>query len=386
MDVSAKSETWEVIDAPNVDGFNNILTGVAAISPNDIWAVGHHSSPTSSKALALHWDGKSWTPIPTLPQSNRDQLFGVAAISSNDVWAVGRSLDNSNRPRALAMHWDGSSWKLAATPQMPPGQVAQLIGVAGATPKQVWAVGWTGGDGNTYETALVLQWNGSEWKLMPTPSEAGTQLRGVATHSSGNAWAVGSRSASDVLILSWNGSQWKLDQVPSFGQTAIMQGVATVTAEQPWAAGQLYRIVQGQGNKSTKMIVDPEIADPNALGSATLVLHEESNNWKQVESPNVGGAAFNDLYSIAPVTDDHVWAVGRSGNNASDYKALALQYKKKQWQITELPPQLQGGVSQLRGVSIARGPKNAPSTTAWAVGHFMRDGKAHTLIMRYMMM
>ena len=65
---------------------------------------------------------------------------------------------------------------------------------------------------------LIVRWNGTAWKKVPSPSPAGSTLYGVAATSASNAWAVGCSncSASGVyktLILHWNGIGWK--QVPS---------------------------------------------------------------------------------------------------------------------------------------------------------------------------
>ncbi len=81
------------------------LNAVAAISSNDVWAVGGDTDFLIT-AIIEHWDGKAWSlvPSPTYVSSNDSggayRLNAVAAISTSDVWAVG----DDNRIE----HWNGT--------------------------------------------------------------------------------------------------------------------------------------------------------------------------------------------------------------------------------------------------------------------------------------
>src|SRR5207253_6218734 len=110
---------------------------VAAVSSNDVWAVGHESGGTSP-ALIEHWNGTSWSAVPT---TSRDQLYGVAAISANNVWVVGYY---SSSPPSLyhpeSMHWDGSSWSQVSMRDR--GALFNYVHAVAALPtNDVWAVG-----------------------------------------------------------------------------------------------------------------------------------------------------------------------------------------------------------------------------------------------------
>ena len=63
-----------------------------------------------------------------------------------------------------------------------------LSGVAATSASNAWAVGSTGSP-----KALILRWNGTAWKQVPSPAPAGSRLSGVAATSASNAWAVGYR-------------------------------------------------------------------------------------------------------------------------------------------------------------------------------------------------
>jgi hypothetical protein len=63
--------------------------------------------------------------------------------------------------------------------------------------------------GATSFGTVILRWNGTAWKQVPSPSPAPSAgLSGVAATSASNAWAVGN-TGSTTLILRWNGTAWK---------------------------------------------------------------------------------------------------------------------------------------------------------------------------------
>ena len=72
---------------------NNELFSVAAVSASNVWAVGFSTdSTTTDHTLIEHWNGTSWSVVKSpSPGSGSDSLSGVAAISANNVWAVGAS-------------------------------------------------------------------------------------------------------------------------------------------------------------------------------------------------------------------------------------------------------------------------------------------------------
>ena len=78
-------------------------------------------------------------------------LTSVTAISARDAWAVGYRGDSS--PRAVIMHWNGSAWKNVPTPRG-----SDLFGVAAISARSAWAVG------GTPSKTLIIRWNGSAWK------------------------------------------------------------------------------------------------------------------------------------------------------------------------------------------------------------------------------
>jgi hypothetical protein len=77
---------------------------------------------------------------PTL--ASNDTLTGVAARSATDIWAVGFRQDRSGAipiGRTLTEHWNGSAWSVVASPNV--GSNDNLLNAVAAVPGDVWAVG-----------------------------------------------------------------------------------------------------------------------------------------------------------------------------------------------------------------------------------------------------
>jgi hypothetical protein len=89
-----------------------------------------------------------------------------------------------------------------------------MFGVVAVSARNVWVTGATGSGDGPIKT-MILRWNCTGWKQVPSPSpRASAGLSGVAVTSAGNAWAVGSTSnghhgSFQTLILRWNGIAWK---------------------------------------------------------------------------------------------------------------------------------------------------------------------------------
>jgi hypothetical protein len=95
------------------------LEDVAALSGSNAWAVGNRSSEETrtTRTLALHWDGTQWRRTPTVnPSKVMQMLTSVAGLSPNRVWAVGFFVDPAtHRERPLVELWNGEEWRRASS-------------------------------------------------------------------------------------------------------------------------------------------------------------------------------------------------------------------------------------------------------------------------------
>lgn len=222
--------------------------GVSAVSSDDIWAVGNVSPAHAPEHEIIdHWNGRRWQLVPfTVPRS---ELYGIAALSANDVWAVGDasvSTPGGYERLALTLHWNGTNWRQVASPNpapssMPSSSVENILSaVAGSSSHDVWAVGqyYLWANGVRGDRALVLHWDGSSWKISPSPDLVAKHvsfLGGVAAPSATGAWAVGGinrHNAQHALALRWNGGRWSVVRVNG----PRLAGVSALAANDAWAA------------------------------------------------------------------------------------------------------------------------------------------------------
>jgi hypothetical protein len=304
---------WRSVPTPNTDrryrsilGTTARVTGgslsdVAAIAPDDVWAVGTALGP-----LTMHWDGHSWTLIPTPPMARAryGEFASVAAASSHDVWAVG-SVDG----RALIEHWDGANW--TGVPN--PGQEltsSHLQGVTVRGADDVWAVGSFSAKPNADYT-LIEHWDGTAWSIVPSPSveRRGNFLSSVVATSAGEAWAAGysvewkgrQTGPAIPLVLHWDGIQWVYSALPSpaGSQDAFPADMAATSGRDVWMVGS-YR--KGAGF---------------AAEQRGFVAHWDGIRWKLV-----GAAPINqgiraryqgfELTGVDALPSGEVWTVGSS--------------------------------------------------------------------------
>src|SRR5579872_335860 len=102
---------WNVVPSPNGNLIPSGLGGgVAAVSASDVWAVGSSGSQASSgQTLIERWNGASWSVVTSPnPGSMYNILSGVAAVSASDVWAVGYYVNSSQVTQTLVEHWNGA--------------------------------------------------------------------------------------------------------------------------------------------------------------------------------------------------------------------------------------------------------------------------------------
>lgn len=132
---------WSVVSSPNSGTYDNLF-GMTAASANDIWAVGLAASNEVAlqKTLIEHWDGTQWSIVnsPSRKQHN-NILSGVAAVSANDIWAVGVSSTPSGVLQTLTEHWNGTKWSIVPSPNVQNNDY--LNGVAALSAHNIWTVG-----------------------------------------------------------------------------------------------------------------------------------------------------------------------------------------------------------------------------------------------------
>src|SRR5215467_2776206 len=135
-------KVWKQVPSPNSGSGNNEWSGVAATSAANAWAVGSYDS--GDRTLIAHWNGTSWTKVPSPnPGSSGSGLSGVAATSTANAWAVGSYFSGTGVSRTLIAHWNGTSWTKVPSPN-PGSSGSGLSAVAATSAADAWALGTSG--------------------------------------------------------------------------------------------------------------------------------------------------------------------------------------------------------------------------------------------------
>ena len=75
---------WTIPSMPTLTNTDNAFEATSALARSDVWAIGYQVEPSQVgvvMTLAEHWDGSSWTAVPTpSPSSEDSELHAVAAV------------------------------------------------------------------------------------------------------------------------------------------------------------------------------------------------------------------------------------------------------------------------------------------------------------------
>jgi hypothetical protein len=330
---------------PNPNGFQNLLVSVSGSSASDIWAVGQS---------VIHYDGSKWTAFsaPHIDGGEINELTGVADISPDNVWAVGYLNLNEQNPNQLIEHYDGSAWRINRGPKLPPTDVPILESVTATSASDIWATGgitinnqdefplfehfdgtsWTATAAGFSETLMfgvsadatndvwavgtggsALHYDGKTWSPIPVPIPGSGEnaLFGVKALAPNDAWAAGfyvkeaNQTRPEItLIEHWDGASWRFISSPNPGgsnKNNFLRGITAVSAKDVWAYG-------------TSIDISTDLA-------STLVLHWDGTRWAVVPSPDPVFKFRNDfLNGGAVVPTGDLWLVG----GETVFRSLAL--------------------------------------------------------------
>jgi hypothetical protein len=199
--------------------------------------------------FAEAWNGTSWRIQSTrnpLSGASRGALNGVSCTSATACTAVGSYTNTSGTQTALAEGWDGTSWRIQPTPDPGGAGSSALNGVSCASPTACIAVGsYTTSPGNVQ--ALAEAWDGTSWTIQDTPNLApqdrGTWLDAVSCSSGTACTAVGGWSAyhvSGFVADFWDGTTWTIQSTPSSTfPGGELNGVSCTSATACTAVGEL---------------------------------------------------------------------------------------------------------------------------------------------------
>jgi hypothetical protein len=233
---------WRVVDGAPLDPEYGALYGIAAIAPDDVWAVGFQGNPFFT-TLTEHWDGSRWSKVPSPSPGVYAALYAVSANGPDDVWSVGYQR-TGDRYLTVTLHWDGASWSQVTSPN--PSSISFMKGVVAAGPDLAWAVGYSESMGSS--RPFVERWDGSSWTIVSSPSivaeysELDSVAATSATHAAAVGWHDDGSGDSSPIVEEWDGSKWTQVTAPEpAGFEGLSYGVGVDEAGGYWAVGYSYR-------------------------------------------------------------------------------------------------------------------------------------------------
>jgi hypothetical protein len=322
---------WSAVPSPT-----SALSAIWATAPNDVW-VGSPVGP-------YHWDGGSWTMVPTIASPGGRPVHAIWGCASNDVWVVG----------SLALHWDGSQLTYPAMPILP----GALRAVWGSACDDVWAGALVDGSG----AGRIMRWDGANWfDIASQPAEqiAGTgpddiwslaqgQLfhwtaPGAATlHNSRtlNLFPVGTDAVGTmddrqaISIVARNGAT----SSPAAAPDAV-SGLWGRAANDIWGFGALGVAAHWNGTSWTEALpgwalTHDDVVKVTGSGPTDLwaiaggtVLYWDGELWRPALTPQQVGGTVYDVWARAP---DDVWVLGGD--------ALIHRWNGAAWRTEDPPP------------------------------------------------
>jgi hypothetical protein len=310
------------------------LNGVSCASARACVVVGSYESNTDSfPALSQTWNGSKWT-VRGVADAVSGFLSSVSCPAAGACIAVGDNV-SAGKIRPLAERWDGNSWKVLATPT-PAGTVRSfLTSVSCPTIKACLAVGFEVRSSGA-ELSLTERWNGTTWRLLasPSPSPKNSALNSVSCPSASTCVAVGATTSS-VFGAKWNGSTWKVVKtpIPRGGSNGVLSSVSCPAAGACTAVGDYFS------------------------GSRLVPLAERWNGkgWTPQHPVSPSGKQNGELTSVSCAGPGSCSAVGTADGTGGGSKTLvfAEHWNGRAWSAAK-PQAVPGAIgSALSGVSCS---------------------------------
>jgi len=313
---------------------NASLNSVSCPAANDCMAAGWFlgqipgTSGFQNFPLAEHWNGSTWTVLPTpAPRhpGGGELLSSVSCASSTSCMAVGQTQvevpPGVTIQHPFAESWNGTRWQAVPTPKMA-HTGATLNGVSCTSGSDCMAVGNVGTPQNDTMFTLAERWNGTTWTVVGTPrTPGGTALNTVSCTGPSACMAAGfsnfnnGTGASLTLAEQWNGAAWQIRATPAPGRSAGFGGVACASAAACMGVGSW--------------------TDPTGESSFNLAEAWNGTSWSIIRTPDPGSSA-NELRGVACTSPSGCMAVGDFAGIGNEL-TLAEAWNGTSWSVVKTP-------------------------------------------------
>ena len=292
--------TWTVLTSPPEPSSNDTLVSVSCTSPTSCVAVGIQDFAGTDQSLAMSWDGIAWTTA-VVPSVGADDNFleSVSCVSATFCVAVGASFDGT-KYQTLVATWNGSAWAVAVSPNEGPD--SNLLSSVSCTSATSCAAVGRYVDGSSVDKTLAIMWDGTAWTIVPTPNNNPgidpNRLFSISCVSPTFCFAIGSTGFGGIetLAMTWDGTAWTIILSPNPTAENYLESISCTSSTECVAVG-----------------VGVDISN---VGSP-LVLTWNGTMWTQLSVTDVG-AEDDDLSGVSCATDYSCMAVGYSATNGQD--------------------------------------------------------------------
>ena len=254
------SDGWQA-SAPPLNGAYFTANDTWAINANDVWMAGN----LDGKGVVSRWDGTSWAPPTTLP--NSDRITSIWADRDDDVWAVGGGTPYDpwgGAESCHVFHFDGTSWIDVPVPPHPTDIVSPSVfglrsdavwislHIWNTTHRWVWkwdgtsitqvaywpegdvqSIGrpWASSDDDVWIPAQpVIHWDGTAWSAVDSPGDL--FINAIYGTSRDDVWAVG-QGPFGGAIWHWDGAKL----VDAFDTGPALYDIRGSAHMLPWVVG-----------------------------------------------------------------------------------------------------------------------------------------------------
>ncbi|HEV2241875.1 MAG TPA: hypothetical protein VGR98_12600 [Streptosporangiaceae bacterium] len=249
--------------SPLPAGLHDTIIAASAPSATDIWAVTHFGG------YVLHWNGTRWSLAKRLPGAVGGQLTGVTALSTDDVWVFG---GGGSTGGLGTWHFNGRVWRHWT------GNASGLENASAVSPTNIWAIG-----GLLTPFSAIMHFNGRSWRPVTAKALSGLGFAEIRALTRNDIWAtaIAGRSNTPAWLVHFNGTQWTRiripwkvvpDRITADGQGGLWLTAVGLTTGQPFV---VHRTASGRWSRTPLstllfgLALIPGTASLWGVGSAT---------------------------------------------------------------------------------------------------------------------
>ena len=347
---------------------------MAVTSSGNAWAVGYYSNPseTHSRTLIEHWKGTAWMvqASPSPGGSGYSWLSGVAATSPTNAWAVGGyGKKGASTGHGLIVHWNGKAWTGPGEPE--PGRVQRRWALRRGRHLLDQRLG--GGRlpvpqrhlGHLEAPDRALEWQGVDSPGEPEPGRLQQQRAlGRGCHLVPQRLGRGRLRVPQRQLGHREDPHRALERQGLEGSSEPDPAILPGPIDPALRRGRHVRH-QRLGGGGRRRHPQPRARPLNP--EHTLIEHWNGRGWTVQASPNPGEPFGSELYDVAATSSTNAWAVGE--NYDVNDAALIEHWNGSAWTPQASPNP--GGT--LSGVAAKS------STNIWAVGNYFNGTADETL-------